>query len=71
MTSPRFTHTLTQLAAGKALAAAGEDADVSVVKSTETYDLNLLLHRRSQDSCSDQVLVPINDVLGLILPSPV
>ena len=38
--SAKYTAT-TQLAAGKALAAGGEDADVSVVKSTETYDLNL------------------------------
>jgi hypothetical protein len=39
MVSPRFVHTLTRIAAGKALAAGGEDADVSVLRSSETYDL--------------------------------
>jgi hypothetical protein len=40
MTSPRFAHTLTRIAVGKALAAGGEHADISVLKSSETYDLS-------------------------------
>ena len=39
MTSARFGFTVTRVSAGKALAAGGEDADISVLQSSETYDL--------------------------------
>jgi hypothetical protein len=38
MSSPRFNHTGTALHGGDVLAAAGEDADVSVLSSAERYD---------------------------------
>ncbi|MGH9223224.1 MAG: Kelch repeat-containing protein [Acidimicrobiales bacterium] len=38
MNTRRFAHTLTRLPDGTVLAAAGEDADISVLQSSETYD---------------------------------
>jgi hypothetical protein len=38
MNSPRFGNTLNRLQSGQVLASGGEDKDVSVLQSSETYD---------------------------------